>query len=143
MTLMPTFLAGTNWSCTPLASFEKFVMDVQLVEQYEFTPMQIDAGSLGFDAHQEVGHGGRFLAAIPRLLLPAVPVELGQLRPVDARWRAGRQRPRAGLYKEKLESYETAAAPERRDPRGSSRSTWRAARSSATDEDAACGRSGA
>ena len=69
MTLMPTFLAGTNWVMHTagwlegglVAGFEKFVIDCQIVEmlQHEFTPLEIDPGSLAFDAHQEVGHGGR------------------------------------------------------------------------------------
>ena len=74
MTLMPTFLAGTNWVMHSagwlegglVAGFEKFVIDCQLVEmlQHEFTPLEIDPGSLGFDAHQEVGHGGHFLGSM-------------------------------------------------------------------------------
>ena len=71
MTLMPTFLAGANWVMHSagwlegglVAGFEKFVIDCQLVEmlQHEFTPLEIDEGTLAFDAHQEVGHGGHFL----------------------------------------------------------------------------------
>ncbi|MFQ6169972.1 trimethylamine methyltransferase family protein [Oryzobacter sp. R7] len=74
MTLLPTFLAGTNWVMHSagwlegglVAGFEKFVIDCQLVEmlQHEFTPLEIDEGSLGFDAHQEVGHGGHFLGSM-------------------------------------------------------------------------------
>lgn len=74
MTLMPTFLAGTNWVMHTagwlegglVAGFEKFVIDCQIVEmlQHEFTPLEIDEGSLGFDAHQEVGHGGHFLGSM-------------------------------------------------------------------------------
>ena len=74
MTLMPTFLAGTNWVMHTagwldgglVASFEKFVVDCQIAEmlQHEFTPLEIDEGSLGFDAHQEVGHGGHFLGSM-------------------------------------------------------------------------------
>jgi trimethylamine--corrinoid protein Co-methyltransferase len=30
----------------------------------EFTPLEIDEGTLAFDAHQEVGHGGHFLGAM-------------------------------------------------------------------------------
>ena len=73
MTLLPTFLAGANWVMHTagwlegglVAGFEKFVIDCQLVEmlQHEFTPLEIDAGSLAFDAHQEVGHGGHFLGS--------------------------------------------------------------------------------
>src|SRR5262245_8655049 len=74
MTLLPTFLAGANWVMHAagwlegglVAGYEKFVIDVQLLEmlQVEFTPLEIDEGSLAFDAHQEVGHGGHFLGAM-------------------------------------------------------------------------------
>jgi trimethylamine---corrinoid protein Co-methyltransferase len=74
MTLLPTFLAGTNWVMHSagwlegglVAGFEKFVMDVELVQmlQVEFTPLEIDEDSLAFGAHQEVGHGGHFLGAM-------------------------------------------------------------------------------
>src|SRR3954462_637026 len=74
MTLLPTFLAGANWVMHSagwlegglVAGFEKFVLDVELVQmlQAEFTPLEIDEGSLAFDAHQEVGHGGHFLGAM-------------------------------------------------------------------------------
>lgn len=122
MTLMPTFLAGTNWVMHSagwldgglVASFEKFVMDVQLLEmlQYEFTPMQIDPGSLGFEAHEEVGHGGHFLGSMHtmerfrdcfyRPFLSSSDNYDRWMRggALDANARAGQ------LYKEKLESYE-------------------------------------
>ncbi len=74
MTMLPTFLAGANWVMHSagwlegglVAGFEKFVMDVELVQilQAEFTPLEIDEDSLAFDAHQEVGHGGHFLGAM-------------------------------------------------------------------------------
>ncbi len=74
MTLLPTFLAGANWVMHSagwlegglVAGYEKFVVDVELVQmlQAEFTPLEIDEGSLAFDAHQEVGHGGHFLGAM-------------------------------------------------------------------------------
>jgi trimethylamine--corrinoid protein Co-methyltransferase len=74
MTLMPTFLAGTNWVMHTagwldgglVASFEKFIVDCQITEmlQHEFTPLEIDEGTLGFDAHVEVGHGGHFLGSM-------------------------------------------------------------------------------
>ena len=73
MTLLHTFLAGTNWVMHGagwlegglVSSFEKFVVDAQLLEilQHEFQPLEIDEASLGFDAHVEVGHGGHFLGA--------------------------------------------------------------------------------
>ena len=48
-----------------VAGFEKFIVDVQLLEmlQAEFTPLEIDDDSLAFGAHEEVGHGGHFLGA--------------------------------------------------------------------------------
>ena len=74
MTLLPTFLAGANWVMHSagwlegglVAGYEKFVLDVELVQmlQAEFTPLEIDEGSLAFDAHTEVGHGGHFLGAM-------------------------------------------------------------------------------
>ena len=73
MTLLPTFLAGANWVMHSagwlegglVAGYEKFIVDVQLLEmlQVEFTPLEIDEGTLAFDAHLEVGHGGHFLGA--------------------------------------------------------------------------------
>jgi trimethylamine---corrinoid protein Co-methyltransferase len=73
MTLLPTFLAGTNfvmhsagWLEGGLVScYEKFIVDVELLRELrvEFTPLEIDEGSLAFDAHVEVGPGGHFLGA--------------------------------------------------------------------------------
>jgi trimethylamine--corrinoid protein Co-methyltransferase len=73
MTLLPTFLAGTNfvmhaagWLEGGLVScFEKFIVDVELLRmlRVEFTPLEIDEASLAFGAHEEVGHGGHFLGA--------------------------------------------------------------------------------
>ena len=74
MTMMPTFLSGTNFVMHSagwlegglVSSFEKYVMDVQVLEilQKEFTPLEITDEDLAFDAHQEVGHGGHFLGAM-------------------------------------------------------------------------------
>jgi len=73
MTLLPTFLAGTNfvmhaagWLEGGLVScFEKFIIDIELLRmlRVEFTPLEVDEGSLAFGAHEEVGHGGHFLGA--------------------------------------------------------------------------------
>jgi trimethylamine--corrinoid protein Co-methyltransferase len=73
MTLLPTFLAGTNfvmhsagWLEGGLVScYEKFIVDVELLRElrHEFTPLEIDEASLAFDAHTEVGAGGHFLGA--------------------------------------------------------------------------------
>ena len=73
MTLLPTFLAGTNfvmhaagWLEGGLVScYEKFIVDIELLRmlRVEFTPLEIDEASLAFGAHEEVGHGGHFLGA--------------------------------------------------------------------------------
>jgi trimethylamine---corrinoid protein Co-methyltransferase len=73
MTLLPTFLAGTNfvmhsagWLEGGLVScFEKFIIDIELLKmlRVEFTPLEITEESLAFSAHEEVGHGGHFLGA--------------------------------------------------------------------------------
>lgn len=73
MTLLPTFLAGTNWVMHAagwlegglVSCYEKFVVDVELLRmlRVQFTPLEIDEASLAFDAHLEVGHGGHFLGA--------------------------------------------------------------------------------
>ena len=73
MTLLPTFLAGTNlvmhaagWLEGGLVScYEKFIVDIELLRmlQVQFTPLEIDEASLAFGAHEEVGHGGHFLGA--------------------------------------------------------------------------------
>jgi trimethylamine---corrinoid protein Co-methyltransferase len=73
MTLLPTFLAGTNfvmhaagWLEGGLVScYEKFIIDIELLRELrvEFTPLDISEESLAFDAHVEVGHGGHFLGA--------------------------------------------------------------------------------
>src|SRR5579859_6109846 len=73
MTLLPTFLAGTNfvmhaagWLEGGLVScYEKFIIDIELLRELrvEFTPLEISEESLAFGAHSEVGHGGHFLGA--------------------------------------------------------------------------------
>jgi trimethylamine--corrinoid protein Co-methyltransferase len=73
MTLLPTFLAGTNWVMHAagwlegglVSCFEKFIVDIELLKmlRVEFTPLEIDEDSLAFGAHSEVGHGGHFLGA--------------------------------------------------------------------------------
>ena len=64
MTMMPTFLAGTNyvlhsggWLESGLvASFEKFIVDMEILGmlQATFAPLEIDEASLAFGAHEEV-----------------------------------------------------------------------------------------
>jgi len=73
MTLLPTFLAGTNWVMHAagwlegglVSCYEKFIVDIELLRmlQVEFTPLEIDEAALAFGAHEEVGHGGHFLGA--------------------------------------------------------------------------------
>ena len=73
MTMLPTFLAGTNfvmhsagWLESGLVScYEKFVVDVEILRmlQSEFQPLEINDETLAFGAHEEVGHGGHFLGA--------------------------------------------------------------------------------
>ena len=86
MTMLPTFLAGTNWVMHSagwlesglVSSYEKFVIDIEILRmlQVEFTPLEIRDEDLAWDAHTEVGHGGHFLGcaahhgALPHLLLP-------------------------------------------------------------------------
>ena len=108
MTLLPTFLAGTNfvmhsagWLEGGLVScYEKFIVDIELLRmlRHEFTPLEIDEASLAFGAHQEVGAGralprrGAHARALPRVLLPAAAVVDRELRPLDAQRRQGRGR---------------------------------------------------
>jgi trimethylamine--corrinoid protein Co-methyltransferase len=72
-TMLGAFLAGANmvmhtagWLEGGLvAGFEKLVVDLEIVRtlRAEFTPLDVDETSLAFDAHEEVRHGGHFLAA--------------------------------------------------------------------------------
>jgi trimethylamine---corrinoid protein Co-methyltransferase len=74
MTMLPTFLAGTNWVMHSagwlegglVAGFEKFIVDIEILQmlKVEFTPLEIDDDSIAFGAHEEVGHGGHFLGAM-------------------------------------------------------------------------------
>jgi trimethylamine--corrinoid protein Co-methyltransferase len=73
MTLLPTFLAGTNWVMHAagwlegglVSCYEKFIVDIEILRmlRVQFTPLEIDEASLAFGAHEEVGHGGHFLGA--------------------------------------------------------------------------------
>jgi trimethylamine--corrinoid protein Co-methyltransferase len=73
MTMLPTFLAGTNWVMHSagwlegglVSSYDKFIVDIEILQALmaEFTPLEFNEASLAFDAHQEVGHGGHFLGA--------------------------------------------------------------------------------
>jgi trimethylamine---corrinoid protein Co-methyltransferase len=77
MTMLPTFLAGTNyvmhsagWLEGGLVScYEKFIIDIELLRmlKHEFTPLEVDEESLAFGAHEEVGAGGHFLGAMHTL----------------------------------------------------------------------------
>ena len=125
MTLLPTFLAGTNfvmhsagWLEGGLVScYEKFIVDIELLRmlRHEFTPLEIDEASLAFDAHQEVGQGGHFLGAAHTLERFRDCFYRPLLSSTEnfERW-SGRRRPgrhRAGSrrsVRETLESYEPA-----------------------------------
>ena len=73
MTMMPTFLSGTNWVMHTagwlegglVSCYEKFILDIEILQSLmtEFTPLEFNVESLAFDAHVEVGHGGHFLGA--------------------------------------------------------------------------------
>jgi trimethylamine--corrinoid protein Co-methyltransferase len=122
MTLIPTFLAGTNWVMHSagwlegglVAGFEKFIVDVELLQmlRVEFTPLEIDEGTLAFDAHQEVGHGGHFLGAMHTM----DRFRTCFYRPILSssenyeRWMRGGSNDTAAratkIYKDKLEAYE-------------------------------------
>lgn len=128
MTLMPTFLAGANYVMHSagwlegglVAGYEKFIMDVELLQMLraEFTPLEIDEGSLAFDAHVEVGHGGHFLGAMHTMERFRTCFHRPFLSSSDnfSKWTNGGQldtNQRAGLiYKKKLEEYEAPAIDE-------------------------------
>jgi trimethylamine---corrinoid protein Co-methyltransferase len=73
MTMLPTFLAGTNFVMHSagwlegglVSSYEKFIVDIEILRmlKHEFTPLEIDEASLAWGAHEEVGQGGHFLGA--------------------------------------------------------------------------------
>ena len=64
MTMMPTFMAGTNyvlhtagWLESGLvSSYEKFIVDMEIMRmlQATFRPLEIDEASLAYGAHEEV-----------------------------------------------------------------------------------------
>jgi trimethylamine--corrinoid protein Co-methyltransferase len=78
MTMLPTFLAGTNFVMHAagwlegglVSSYEKFIVDIELLRmlKHEFKPLEVTEESLAFDAHEEVGSGGHFLGAAHTLL---------------------------------------------------------------------------
>jgi trimethylamine--corrinoid protein Co-methyltransferase len=128
MTMLPTFLAGTNFVMHSagwlegglVSSYEKFIVDIELLRmlQHEFTPLEIDEASLAFDAHQEVGSGGHFLGAAHTLMhfrecfyRPLLSSTENYERwtkngGLDATARAAR------IWRETLESYEQPAIDE-------------------------------
>jgi trimethylamine--corrinoid protein Co-methyltransferase len=129
MTMMPTFLSGTNWVMHTagwlegglVSCYEKFVLDIEILQSLmtEFTPLEFNLESLAFDAHLEVGHGGHFLGAAhtmerfrdcfyrPFLTNSDNFERWTRLGAKDTKMRA------AEIYKKKLEDY---VAPEM-DPR--------------------------
>ena len=125
MTMIPTFLAGTNWVMHSagwlesglVSCYEKFIVDIELLRmlQEEFTPLEVDEDSLAFGAHEEVGAGGHFLGAAHTLerfrdcfyrpLLSSTEnfERWKRLGERDATARAGE------IWREKLEGYEPPA----------------------------------
>jgi trimethylamine--corrinoid protein Co-methyltransferase len=125
MTMIPTFLAGTNWVMHSagwlesglVSCYEKFIVDIELLRmlQEEFTPLEVDEASLAFGAHEEVGAGGHFLGAAHTLerfrdcfyrpLLSSTEnfERWKRLGERDATARAGE------IWREKLEGYEPPA----------------------------------
>ncbi len=122
MTLLPTFLAGTNWVMHSagwlegglVAGFEKFIIDIELLQmlRVEFTPLEIDEGSIAFDAHQEVGHGGHFLGAMHTMERFRTCFYRPLLSSSEnyERWMRGGSRDTATratkIYKDRLEAYQ-------------------------------------
>jgi len=125
MTMIPTFLAGTNWVMHSagwlesglVSCYEKFVVDIELLRMLkdEFTPLEVDEASLAFGAHEEVGAGGHFLGAAHTLerfrdcfyrpLLSSTEnfERWKRLGERDATARAGE------IWRQKLEDYEPPA----------------------------------
>ena len=125
MTMIPTFLAGTNWVMHSagwlesglVSCYEKFVVDIELLRMLkeEFTPLEVDEESLAFGAHEEVGAGGHFLGAMHTLerfrdcfyrpLLSSTEnfERWKRLGERDATARAGE------IWRQKLEDYEPPA----------------------------------
>jgi trimethylamine---corrinoid protein Co-methyltransferase len=78
MTMLPTFLAGTNFVMHAagwlegglVSSYEKFIVDIEILRmlKHEFQPLEVTEESLAWDAHQEVGQGGHFLGAAHTLM---------------------------------------------------------------------------
>ena len=138
MTLLPTFLAGTNWVMHSagwlegglVAGYEKFIVDIELLQmlQVEFTPLEIDEESLAFGAHEEVGHGGHFLGAahtMERFRTCFYRPLLSRRRTTSAGCATAARTPRPGptkIYQDRAGGVRAAAA-RRRDPRRSWRST--------------------
>ena len=139
MTLLPTFLAGTNfvmhsagWLEGGLVScYEKFIVDIELLRmlRHEFTPLEIDEESLAFGAHEEVGQGGHFLGAahtLERFRECFYRPLLSSTENFD-RWTrnggTGRGRARRRHLAQDARGVR-AAADRRRRARSSSRSSW-------------------
>ena len=125
MTMIPTFLAGTNWVMHSagwlesglVSCYEKFIVDIEVLRmlKVEFTPLEVDEASLAFGAHEEVGPGGHFLGAAHTLerfrdcfyrpLLSSTEnfERWKRLGERDATARAGE------IWRERLEQYEPPA----------------------------------
>src|SRR4029078_11967066 len=63
---LPILMHSAGWLEGGLVScYEKFIVDIELLRmlRHEFTPLEIEEGSLAVDPPQEVGQGGHFLGA--------------------------------------------------------------------------------
>ena len=123
MTLLPTFLAGTNWVMHSAGWLEGGSRQ-QLREVHHRHRAAADAPSwssprsrstrpsLAFDAHLEVGHGGHFLGAAHTMerfrgvLLPPVALIFYELRTLDTPGCPRREWPGEAIYEKALEDYE-------------------------------------
>ncbi len=109
MTLLPTFLAGTNfvmhaagWLEGGLVScYEKFIIDIELLRELrvEFTPLEIDRGIAGLRRarggrpRRALPGRGAHHGAVPDVLLPADAVLDRELRALAQARRQGHRRP--------------------------------------------------
>ncbi len=111
-------LHGAGWMEGGLvASFEKFVLDCDLIQMIEafLAPLAVDSEALGLDAIREVGPGGHFFGAAHTL----ARYEHAFYAPLISDWRNFQQWVAAGrpeahqkanqLYRQALAQYEAAA----------------------------------
>ena len=122
MTMLPTFLAGTNWVMhsagwleSGLAScYEKFIVDIEILRMMheEFKPFEIAEESLGLGrppggrARRPLLRRGAHARPVPGLLLPAAAVVDQELRALAAPRRRRRHRPRREDLARDVDNYE-------------------------------------